>query len=59
MTNLQCYCYGVKALDNILKSKAKLTSDTFFNELFYLWDIYSEEMIEEVVRKAEMNDELF
>ena len=52
MTNLQCYCYGVKALDNILKSKAKLTSDTFFNELFYLWDIYSEEMIEEIVRNA-------
>lgn len=59
MTNLQCYCYGVKAFDNILKSKAKLTSDTFFNELFYLWDIYSEEMIEEIVRNAEMNDELF
>lgn len=36
MTNLQCYCYGIKVLDTILKSNAKLTSDTFFNELFYL-----------------------
>lgn len=61
MTNYQCYCYGAKAISNILKEKnrIKLTPDTFYRELYYLWDIYSEESIEKLVKKEECNNELF
>ena len=46
MNNHQCYCYGAIALNNILKAKIPITKDLFFNELHYLWDIYSEEEIQ-------------
>ncbi len=46
MNNHQCYCYGAIALNNILKAKLPITSDLFFNELHYLWDLYSEEEIQ-------------
>lgn len=59
MTNYQCYCYSAKALANILKSKEELNSDTFYSELYYLWDIYDEETIEKIVRKESFNNELF
>ncbi len=58
MTNYQCYCYAVKAIANILKEKEKITSDKLYNELYYLWDIYSEEAIEKIVQKEELNNEL-
>ncbi len=58
MTNYQCYCYAVKAISNILKDKEKITSDKLYNELYYLWDIYSEEAIEKIVQKEELNNEL-
>ena len=47
MTNHQCYCYGIMALNNIIKAKMPLTSETFYNELFYLWDVYTEYDIQE------------
>lgn len=61
MTNYQCYCYSAKAISNILKerNKEKLTPDTLWDELHYLRDIYSEESIEKLVRKEELNNELF
>lgn len=53
MTNHQCYCYGIIAIENIMKDKLPLTSDIFFDELYYLWDIYSEEEIEVEYEKME------
>ncbi len=53
MTNNQCYYYAVKAISNIIKSDEKLTPDTFYIELYRLWDIYGEEEIERQVRKEE------
>ena len=43
MTNNQCYCYGVKAISNILKAGIKIDADTFYREIYYLWDFYAEE----------------
>lgn len=61
MTNYQCYCYAAKAISNILKEdgKAKLTSDRFYAELYYLWDIYAEEEIEKLIREKEFYNKLF
>jgi hypothetical protein len=59
MNNFQCYCYSVKAIANLLKSDVKITPDTLYGELYYLWDIYTEEAIEKLVRKEEFNNELF
>ncbi len=59
MTNYQCYCYAVKAIANILRSKEKITPDKVYCELHYLWDIYSEEAIEKIVQKEELDNELF
>lgn len=53
MTNHQCYCYGIIAIEKIMKDKLPLTSDIFFDELYYLWDIYSEEEIEVEYEKME------
>ena len=59
MTNYQCYSYSVIALSNILKNKIELTPETFYHELYRLWNIYSEDGIEKRVKKLEMNNELF
>lgn len=59
MTNNQCYCYGVKAISNILKAGIKIDADTFYREIYYLWDFYAEEEIEKIVRKEEFLDKLF
>ena len=48
MTNYQCFCYGIVAIHNILEEKLPITSDLFLDELYYLWDIYSEESIEKL-----------
>ena len=48
MTNHQCYCYGIIAIHNILKDELPITSDIFFDELYYLWDVYTEETIEKL-----------
>ncbi len=53
MTNYQCYCYGIVAIHNILNEKLPITSNSFYNELYYLWDIYSEEAIENKVRNID------
>lgn len=58
MTNYQCFCYGVIALQNIIKNKNPITSDLFYNELYYLWDIYSEEGIEKLYLNIEMNGKI-
>ena len=33
------------AIHNLIDDDLPINSDTFFNELHYLWDIYSEEAI--------------
>lgn len=48
MTNQQCYCYGIIALNNMIKNDVPINSDTFYHELYYLWDFYSEEGIEKL-----------
>lgn len=53
LTNHQCYCYGIIAIYNILNNRYPLTSDLFYNELYYLWDIYTEEAIEQLYTKME------
>lgn len=55
MTNHQCYCYGIIAIHNLLKEKFPLTSNEFYDELYYLWYIYSEEAIEKEYAKMEEN----
>lgn len=52
MNNFQCFCYSAKAIDNILESNIALDADSFYAELFYLWDIYDEKTIEDVVRNS-------
>ncbi len=59
MNNFQCYSYGVKAISNLSKNNVKITADTFYHELYFLWDIYSEKAIEELVRKEEFDGTLF
>lgn len=58
MTNYQCYCYAVKAISNILGINGKLTPDTFYAELYHLWDIYGEKTIEDIVKKEEYFDKI-
>lgn len=53
MTNYQCFCYGIVAIHNILEEKLPITSDLFLDELYYLWDIYSEESIEKLYLNME------
>lgn len=53
MTNHQCFCYGIIAINNILESKLTITSDLFYSELYYLWDLYSEEAIEQLYFKMD------
>ena len=48
MTNQQCYCYGIIALNNMIKNGIPINNDTFYHELYYLWDFYSEEGIEKL-----------
>ena len=56
MTNHQCYCYGIIAINNLLSENVQITSDSFFNELYYFWDIYSEDEIDfEYSKKLEEN----
>ncbi len=59
MNNYQCYCYSAKAISNLIKNNLDLTPDTFYNQLWYLWDWYTEAEIEKIVREAEMKDKLF
>lgn len=58
MTNHQCYCYGIIAIHNILEDKLPITSDIFFDELYYLWDLYSEIGIEKEYSRMEKNGKL-
>ena len=48
MSNYQCYCYGIIAINNLLENNVLITSDSFFHELYNLWDVYSEKAIEKV-----------
>ena len=52
MNNFQCFCYGAKAIDNILKSNIALDAESFYIELYYLWDLYDEKSIERIVKNS-------
>ena len=58
MTNHQCYCYGIVAIHNILEEKLPITSDIFFDELCYLWDIYTERAIETLYEEMEKSGKI-
>ena len=58
MTNHQCYCYGIVAIHNILEEKLPITSDIFFDELYYLWDIYTERAIETLYEEMEKSGKI-
>ena len=58
LTNHQCYCYGIIAIHNLLKEHYLITTDMFYDELYYLWDIYSGEAIEKLYCKMEENGKL-
>ena len=58
MTNNQCYSYGIMAIKNLKENNLKITPDSFYFELYRLWDIYSENQIEQIVKILEMNDVL-
>ncbi len=58
MTNNQCYSYGIMAIKNLKENNIKITADNFYFELYYLWDIYTENQIEQEVKMLEINDEL-
>ena len=59
MTNLQCYSYGIMAIKNLRENKKRITPDSFYYELYDLWDFYTEKEIEEMVKKLEKNKNLF
>ena len=56
MTNNQCYSYGIMAIKNLKENNIKITPDNFYYELYHLWDEYSEEYIEQMVKMIEMNE---
>ena len=58
MTNMQCYSYAVIAIDGLLKTKAKITTESLYYELYYLWDRYTPEEAEEVAIEKEENGEI-
>ena len=58
MTNNQCYSYGIMAIKNLKEQNIKITPDNFYFELYQLWDIYSEEQIEQIVKMLEINEAL-
>lgn len=50
LNNFQCFCYASKAIDNILKSNIVLDAESFYTELYYLFDLYDKKSIERIVR---------
>lgn len=58
MTNNQCYSYGIMAIKNLNDNNLKITPDSFYFELYHLWDIYSEEEIEKIVKLLEISETL-
>lgn len=47
MSNQECTCYARIALLNLIQRQEKITPDTLFFEMCYLFDIYNEEQITE------------
>ena len=58
MTNYQCYSYGIMAIKNLKENNIKITPDNFYFELYQLWDMYSEDHIEKIVKILEINETL-
>lgn len=58
MTNNQCYSYGIMAIKQLKENNLKITPDSFYYELYRLWDIYSESQIEKIVKMLEINEAL-
>ena len=45
MSNSSAVSYARVALQNLIENKSKITPDTLFYEMHYLFDIFSEESI--------------
>lgn len=58
MTNNQCYSYGIMAIKYLQNNNIKITPDSFYYQLYHLWDIYSESEIEKTVKMLEINEAL-
>ena len=58
MTNNQCYSYGIMAIKNLQENNIKITPDNFYFELYQLWDMYSEDHIEKIVKMLEISEAL-
>ena len=58
MTNNQFYSYGIMAIKNLKENNLKIIPDSFYFELYNLWDIYSESQIEQEVKMLEINEAL-
>ena len=58
MTNKQCYSYGIMAIKILKENNIEITAESFYCELYYLWDIYSESEIEKIVKNLEIKEEL-
>ena len=46
------------AIKNLKENNLKITPDSFYFELYHLWDIYSENQIEQIVKLLEINEVL-
>ena len=46
------------AIKNLKENNLKITPDNFYFELYNLWDIYSENQIEQEVKMLEINEAL-
>ena len=47
MSNQECTCYARIALLNLIQRQEKITPDTLFYEMCYLFDVYNEKQIKE------------
>ena len=47
MSNQECTCYARIALLNLIEKNEKITPDSLFYEMCYLFDTYSESQIKE------------
>lgn len=48
MTNRQAQAYAMIALENLNKEKSAITEENLYIEMYYLFDLYSEEVIEKL-----------
>jgi hypothetical protein len=48
LTNSQAQAYAVIALENLKSEKVAITEENLYIEMYYLFDLYTEEAIEKL-----------